>query len=187
MFSVLSMIQIISHRVSISKIFPVPLKFSHPIVMTTLLMQSPLSLVQTIVRLIFRRAVQFLIIFLLMKRLSLVSLAMFLLVAPHALQMSPHPKVCVPPGSLLLLVVRVMQKSVLMFCYLMLLFLCAHPIIIVLVDFLQLYCIVCTQKTDLFSSVTVCFSSMKSVIVVLSLGFIDSDRRFLKRRRKVGI
>ena len=51
----------------------------------------------------------------------------------------------------------------------------------------QLYCIVCTQKTDLFSSVTVCFSSMKSVIVVLSLGFIDSDRRFLKRRRKVGI
>ena len=51
----------------------------------------------------------------------------------------------------------------------------------------QLYCIVCTQKTDLFSSVTVSFSSMKSVIVVLSLGFIDSDRRFLKRRRKVGI
>ena len=45
----------------------------------------------------------------------------------------------------------------------------------------------CTQETDLFSSVTVCFSSMKSVIVVLSLGFIDSDRRFLKRRRKVGI
>ena len=46
----------------------------------------------------------------------------------------------------------------------------------------------CAQKTDLFcSSVTVCFSTMKSVIVVLSLGFIDSDRRFLKRRRKVGI
>ena len=50
----------------------------------------------------------------------------------------------------------------------------------------QLCCIVCTQKTDLFSSVTVCFSTMKSVIVVLSLGFIDSDRRFLKRRKKVG-
>ena len=48
--------------------------------------------------------------------------------------------------------------------------------------------VVCAQKTDLFcSSVTVCFSTMKSVIVVLSLGFIDSDRRFLKRRRKVGI
>ena len=45
----------------------------------------------------------------------------------------------------------------------------------------------CTQETDLFSSLTVSFSSMKSVIVVLSLGFIDSDRRFLKRRRKVGI
>ena len=45
----------------------------------------------------------------------------------------------------------------------------------------------CTQETDLFSSVTVCFSSMKSVIVMLPLGFIDSDRRFLKRRRKVGI
>ena len=48
--------------------------------------------------------------------------------------------------------------------------------------------VVCAQKTNLFcSSVTVCFSTMKSVIVVLSLGFIDSDRRFLKRRRKVGI
>ena len=46
--------------------------------------------------------------------------------------------------------------------------------------------IVCTQKTDLFSTVTVCFSTMKSVIVVLQLGFVDSDRRFLKRRRKVG-
>ena len=45
----------------------------------------------------------------------------------------------------------------------------------------------CTQKTDLFSCLAVCFSTMKSVIVVLSLGFIDSDRRFLKRRRKVGI
>ena len=45
----------------------------------------------------------------------------------------------------------------------------------------------CTQKTDLFSGLTVCFSTMKSVIVVLSLGFIDSDRRILKRRRKVGI
>ena len=45
----------------------------------------------------------------------------------------------------------------------------------------------CTQKTDLLSGLTVCFSTMKSVIVVLSLGFIDSDRRFLKRRRKVGI
>ena len=45
----------------------------------------------------------------------------------------------------------------------------------------------CTQKTDLFSSVTVCFSTMKSAIVMLPLGFIDSDRRFLKRRRKVGI
>ena len=51
----------------------------------------------------------------------------------------------------------------------------------------QLCCIVCTQKTDLFSSVTVCFSTMKSVMVMLQLGFIDSDRRFLKRRRKVGI
>ena len=51
----------------------------------------------------------------------------------------------------------------------------------------QLCCIVCTQKTDLFSSVTVCFSTMKSVIVMLQLGFIDSDRRFLKRRKKVGI
>ena len=47
--------------------------------------------------------------------------------------------------------------------------------------------IVCTQKTDLFSSVTVCSSTMKSVIVLISLGFIDSDRRFLKRRRKVDI
>ena len=47
--------------------------------------------------------------------------------------------------------------------------------------------VLCTQKTDLSTSVTACFSSMKSVIVVLSLGFIDSDRRFLKRRRKVGI
>ena len=45
----------------------------------------------------------------------------------------------------------------------------------------------CTQITDLFSSVTVCFSTMKSAIVMLPLGFIDSDRRFLKRRRKVGI
>ena len=45
----------------------------------------------------------------------------------------------------------------------------------------------CTQETDLFSSVTVCFSTMKSAIVMLPLGFIDSDRRFLKRRRKVGI
>ena len=45
----------------------------------------------------------------------------------------------------------------------------------------------CTQVTDLFSSVTVCFSTMKSAIVMLPLGFIDSDRRFLKRRRKVGI
>ena len=45
----------------------------------------------------------------------------------------------------------------------------------------------CTQKTDLFSSVTVCFFTMKSVMVMLQLGFIDSDRRFLKRRRKVGI
>ena len=45
----------------------------------------------------------------------------------------------------------------------------------------------CTQKTDLFSGVTVCFSTMKSAIVMLQLGFIDSDRRFLKRRRKVGI
>ena len=45
----------------------------------------------------------------------------------------------------------------------------------------------CAQKTDLLSGLTVCFSTMKSVIVVLSLGFIDSDRRFLKRRRKVGI
>ena len=44
-----------------------------------------------------------------------------------------------------------------------------------------------TQKTDLFSGVTVCFSTMKSAVVMLSLGFIDSDRRFLKRRRKVGI
>ena len=51
----------------------------------------------------------------------------------------------------------------------------------------QLCCIVCTQKTDLFSSVTVSFSSMKSAIVMLQLGFIDSDRRFLKRRRKLGI
>ena len=50
----------------------------------------------------------------------------------------------------------------------------------------QLCCIVCTQKTDLFSSVTVCFSTMKSVMVMLQLGFIDSDRRFLKRRKKVG-
>ena len=48
--------------------------------------------------------------------------------------------------------------------------------------------VVCAQKTDLFcSSVTVCFSTMKSAVVMLSLGFIDSDRRFLKRRRKVGI
>ena len=47
--------------------------------------------------------------------------------------------------------------------------------------------VICAQKTDLFSILTVCFSTMKSVIVVLSLGFIDSDRRFLKRRRKVGI
>ena len=45
----------------------------------------------------------------------------------------------------------------------------------------------CIQKTDLFSGVTVCFSTMKSAIVMLTLGFIDSDRRFLKRRRKVGI
>ena len=47
--------------------------------------------------------------------------------------------------------------------------------------------VLCTQKTDLSTILTVSFSSMKSVIVVLSLGFIDSDRRFLKRRRKVGI
>ena len=48
--------------------------------------------------------------------------------------------------------------------------------------------VVCAQKTDLFcSNVTVCFSTMKSAVVMLSLGFIDSDRRFLKRRRKVGI
>ena len=47
--------------------------------------------------------------------------------------------------------------------------------------------VLCAQKTDLFSSVTVCFSTMKSVIVLISLGFIDSDRRLLKRRRKVGI
>ena len=47
--------------------------------------------------------------------------------------------------------------------------------------------ILCTQKTDLSTILTVSFSFMKSVIVVLSLGFIDSDRRFLKRRRKVGI
>ena len=47
--------------------------------------------------------------------------------------------------------------------------------------------VLCTQKTDLSTFLTVSFSSMKSVIVVLSLGFIDSDRRFLKRRRKVGI
>ena len=47
--------------------------------------------------------------------------------------------------------------------------------------------VLCTQKTDLSTILTVSFSAMKSVIVVLSLGFIDSDRRFLKRRRKVGI
>ena len=47
--------------------------------------------------------------------------------------------------------------------------------------------VLCTQKTDLSTILTVSFSTMKSVIVVLSLGFIDSDRRFLKRRRKVGI
>ena len=47
--------------------------------------------------------------------------------------------------------------------------------------------VLCTQKTDLSTILTVSFSFMKSVIVVLSLGFIDSDRRFLKRRRKVGI
>ena len=47
--------------------------------------------------------------------------------------------------------------------------------------------VLCTQKTDLSTILTVSFSSMKLVIVALSLGFIDSDRRFLKRRRKVGI
>ena len=45
----------------------------------------------------------------------------------------------------------------------------------------------CTQKTDSFSILTVSFSYMKSVIVMLQLGFVDSDRRFLKRRRKLGI
>ena len=47
--------------------------------------------------------------------------------------------------------------------------------------------VLCTQKTDLSTILTVSFSTMKSVIVVLLLGFVDSDRRFLKRRRKVGI
>ena len=42
------------------------------------------------------------------------------------------------------------------------------------------------QITNLFSSVTVCSSTMMSVMVMLQLGFIDSDRRFLKRRKKVG-
>ena len=55
-------------------------------------------------------------------------------------------------------------------------------------SFASQFCyIVCTQKTDLSTISTVSFSSMKSAIVMLLLGFIDSDRRFLKRRRKVGI
>ena len=55
-------------------------------------------------------------------------------------------------------------------------------------SFASQFCyIVCTKKTDLSTILTVSFSSMKSVIVTLQLGFIDSDRRFLKRRRKVSI
>ena len=45
--------------------------------------------------------------------------------------------------------------------------------------------VICAQKTDLPSILTVSFSSMKAVIFVLPLGFVDSDRRFLKKRRKV--
>ena len=118
------MIQIISHRVSLSKI----------------------------VELIFQGAVQFLILFLRVKRQSFVILVMFLLVAPHALQMSPHPQLCVPPQSLLLLVVRVMQKSVLMLCYLMML-LCCHPIMIVLVDFIHSFVILCVLRRQIYSVV----------------------------------
>ena len=47
--------------------------------------------------------------------------------------------------------------------------------------------VLCVQKTSLSSSLSVSFSTMMSVMVLLPLGFIDSDRRFLKRRRKVGI
>ena len=45
--------------------------------------------------------------------------------------------------------------------------------------------VICAQKTDLPRILTVSFSFMKSVIFVLSLGFVDSDRRFLKKKRKV--
>ena len=55
-------------------------------------------------------------------QLSTVSLTMFLPVAPALLpKISHHPQFYAPPQSLsMLLVVRVMQKLVLMFCYLML-------------------------------------------------------------------
>ena len=45
--------------------------------------------------------------------------------------------------------------------------------------------VICAQKTDLPRILTVSFSFMKSVIFVLPLGFVDSDRRFLKKKRKV--
>ena len=45
--------------------------------------------------------------------------------------------------------------------------------------------VICAQKTDLPRILTVSFSFMKSVIFVLSLGFVDSDRRYLKKKRKV--
>ena len=45
--------------------------------------------------------------------------------------------------------------------------------------------VICAQKTDLPRILTVSFSFKKSVIFVLQLGFVDSDRRFLKKKRKV--
>ena len=45
--------------------------------------------------------------------------------------------------------------------------------------------VICAQKTDLARILTVSFSFMKSVIFVLPLGFVDSDRRYLKKKRKV--
>ena len=48
--------------------------------------------------------------------------------------------------------------------------------------------VLCTQKTGLSTILTVRFSFIKSVIVtcMLPFGFVDSDRRFPKKRRKVG-
>ena len=145
------MFQTISHRVSMSKVVRAPMMFSHLIVMTTLLMLSPLSLVPIIVSVIFQRKVQLFVLFLLMKRPSSVSLTMFLPVAPALLLKIPHhPQFRVPLQSLsMLLVVRVMQKSVLMFCYLMMM-LCCHPIMVVLINFLHSFVMYCVLRRQIY-------------------------------------